>query len=135
MFYSGVSCQVMIRFTVKRKCDVLYLSESRRWTRGQESLESGRRRFLQRHSPTSETPQTGQTALERERERQRDRERQGEREREREGSDKNISNLIFHTNHPLAWHSAILAHYPFEGVLTKGGNSGYLTTRTLGQLI
>ena len=25
----------------------------------------------------------------------------------------NISNLIFHTNHPLAWHSAILAHYPF----------------------
>jgi hypothetical protein len=24
----------------------------------------------------------------------------------------NISNLIFHTNHPLAWHSAILAHYP-----------------------
>ena len=24
----------------------------------------------------------------------------------------NISNLIFHTNHPRAWHSAILAHYP-----------------------
>ena len=24
----------------------------------------------------------------------------------------NISNLIFHTNHPLAWHIAILAHYP-----------------------
>ena len=39
----------------------------------------------------------------------------------------NISNLIFHTNHPLAWHSAILAHYPLlrGGVLTRGGNSGY----------
>jgi hypothetical protein len=24
----------------------------------------------------------------------------------------NISNLIFHTDHPLAWHSAILPHYP-----------------------
>ena len=24
----------------------------------------------------------------------------------------NISNLIFHTDHPLAWYSAILPHYP-----------------------
>jgi hypothetical protein len=78
----------MIRFTVKRKGDVLYLSESRRWMRGQESLESGRRRFPQYHSPTSETPQTGQTALEREREREREgegeREKESERKRERE---------------------------------------------------
>jgi hypothetical protein len=31
----------------------------------------------------------------------------------------NISNLIFHADHPLAWHSAIRAHYPYvkrEGV-------------------
>jgi hypothetical protein len=33
----------------------------------------------------------------------------------------NISNLIFHTDHPLAWCSAILS---------MGGNSGYQTTRS-----
>ncbi|KAM9415602.1 uncharacterized protein ACWYII_024383 [Salvelinus alpinus] len=35
----------------------------------------------------------------------------------------NISNLIFHTNHPLAWHSAILAHYP--SVKRGGVNEGW----------
>ena len=35
----------------------------------------------------------------------------------------NISNLIFHTNHPLAWHSAILAHYNF--VKRGGVNEGW----------
>ena len=25
----------------------------------------------------------------------------------------NVSNLIFHTDHPLAWHSATRAHYPY----------------------
>lgn len=34
----------------------------------------------------------------------------------------NISNLTFHTNHPLAWHSAILTHYPS----VKGGGGGVL---------
>ena len=34
----------------------------------------------------------------------------------------NISNLIFHTDHPLTWHSAILAHYPAVkmGGVTEG---------------
>ena len=32
----------------------------------------------------------------------------------------NVSNLIFHKDHPLEWHSAIRAHYPYvkrEGIV------------------
>ena len=35
----------------------------------------------------------------------------------------NISNLIFHTNHPLAGHRAKLPHYPF--VKRGGVNEGW----------